>query len=134
MAQHFVAEKRRHRVSMSAVGKAFLLGEDVPVEPFEQPVAMRGNAVGLRVMDMRVDKAGDDQLARPVRHRRVGEAGCECGMVAERDDDAIVDHQQSIGMVMDGVVTSDLRVVGDAQQFGAVGGEGHAAGSTRAAS
>ena len=66
VAQQLVAEEAGDRIGVGAVREACLLREDVAVEPFQQLLAMGGDAVGLRVVDMGVDEAGNDRLARPV--------------------------------------------------------------------
>jgi hypothetical protein len=62
---------------------------------------MRGDPVGLRIMDMRVDEAGDDQPARMIDDLGPGEARGKRVPIAERDDMAVLDRQQAVVMVQD---------------------------------
>ncbi len=104
--------------------KAASARKDVAFEPFEQLAAISGDAVRLGIMDMRVDEAGHNQARQAVdRHAR--KARRKIGMIAERDDQAVLDDEQPIGMVADRAALSGI--FGDAQQLGAKGVGGHAA-------
>ncbi len=122
--QQLIEKETRHRVGMAAIRKGCLGRKDVPFEPFEQLPAISSDPVGLRIMDMRVDKAGDHQ-PRETLDRHAGETRGQLGMVAERDDHTLLDHHQPVGMVADRAAL--CRVLGDAQQFGAEGVRAHAA-------
>ena len=59
---------------MRGVGKLALFGKGVVLQPGQQPVGRRADDVGLRKMNVHVDKAGRDDTARPMRHSDVGMA------------------------------------------------------------
>ncbi len=74
---------------------------------------------------MRVDEAGDDQLAAVVVHLRAGGQGAlERGVVAGPHDLAGADDQQPVFPVLIGIVLAILRVVQEMQHAAAVGVEG----------
>ena len=50
---------------------------------------MRGDAIELRIMDVRVNEAGDDEEGAQILHGHIGEAGCEIGIGAAREDMAV---------------------------------------------
>src|SRR6476620_2283193 len=61
VARQFVEEKVGIAGSMRRIAKFLLLDEGVFLEPFEQLRAVGGDHLGLRIMDVRVDEARQDQ-------------------------------------------------------------------------
>ena len=61
--EQLVEEEGRHPVGVAAVGEGFFGREDMAIEPLHELLAVRGDALDLRIMDMGVDEAGDDQAA-----------------------------------------------------------------------
>ena len=72
VAQQLAKEKLRDLVSVSRIRKPPLDGKRVTLEPLEKLFAVRGYDVGLRIVDMRVDEARNDQFASVVDDRRGG--------------------------------------------------------------
>ncbi len=126
VAQQFVEEEGRNLRAMRFVGKGGLGREDVAFEPFEQLFAMRGDAVGLWEMNMRVDEAGHDQPAGMIDDLGASEARGEFVPCAEGGDMAVLDREQPVQVVQDRRRAGRGRIVGNAQQFGAVNGQRHA--------
>ena len=92
VAQQLVQEEAGDFVGMGAVRKRRFGREDMAFEPFEQLRAVRSDPIGLRVMNMRIDEARDDEPGGKMLDRHVGETLGEIGMSTERHDQAILDH------------------------------------------
>ncbi len=58
VAEQLVEEEGGDLIGMGLVGEGGFGGEDVAFEPFEQLLAMGGDAVGLGIVDVGVDEAG----------------------------------------------------------------------------
>ena len=72
------------------------------IQPVKQLFAVRGDMIHLRIMDMGVDKAGDDKAGQMVdRDARI--AGCQTCIVATRDDEAVLHNEQPIWFISNGV-------------------------------
>ncbi len=106
VTQQFVTEVARNVTRMRGIGEGRFSGEDVPFQPVEELFAISRDAVHLRVVDMRIDEAGHDQAGQ-MFDRHIGEAGREIGIGAARDDDAVFDDQQTVGVVADGLRIDD---------------------------
>ena len=102
---------------MRAVGEGGFGGEDVALQPFEQLLAMRGDPVDLWVMNVRIDEAGDDQAGQSLDGDVAGQRGGEGVVRSARDDDAVLDQHQSIGLVPHRVSAGLRRVQRHGQQF-----------------
>ena len=77
VAEQFVEEEGGDVVGMGAVGEGLFGREDMAFEPLHELLAVRGDALDLRIMDMGVDEAGDDQAVELLdrrRRRTVGES------------------------------------------------------------
>ena len=57
MAQHLLIEKRRHLFGVIVIGEFSLFGKSIFAKPSQQLLAMTGNHITLRIMDMGIDKA-----------------------------------------------------------------------------
>ena len=125
MAQQLVEEETGDGIGMRAIGEGGLGGKDVPLEPFEQLAAVRGDGGDLRIVDVRVDETGDDQLARKMFGDRIGEARGQIGMVAACGNQPVLHDQQPVGMMPHRRAPS--RIVGHRHDLGAERLERHAA-------
>ncbi|CAJ8478652.1 Uncharacterised protein [Burkholderia pseudomallei] len=110
---------------MRGIGEAPLGRERVAVEPRQQARRRRGDHFGLRIVHVRVDEAGRDQLVAHLDERRAGrEARGERRMGARRDDAPVLDDQQAVLVVRERIVR--LRGVAvEPQQAGAESGLSH---------
>ena len=70
VARQFVEEEFGDACCVHRIAEFLFLDEGVFLEPFEELRAVGRDHLGLRIMDMRVDKAGHDELARIVVDRR----------------------------------------------------------------
>ncbi len=118
VAQQFVEEEGGDLVGMRAVREGGLGGIDMALEPLQQLPAVRGDAGDLRIMDVRVDEAGDDQAVQSL-DRHAGEAPRQIGMRSHRDDQPVLDHQQPVGIVAHRLRPGVGRVLGNAQYLAA---------------
>src|SRR5439155_20038611 len=81
-------------------------------EPFEQLFAVGRDDVGLRVMDVRVDEAWDDQLPRVIDDFGIGgKRGEQRWRVTAALDLAVRQHEQAIGPMLVGTIECDDRIV-----------------------
>ena len=103
-----------------AVGEGLLGREDMAFEPLHELLAVRGDALDLRIMDMRVDEAGDDQAVERL-DSDVGERVGEIGMRAAGEDQAVLHHEQAVLEMADRLGAGDGRIVGNAQDLAAEG-------------
>ncbi len=69
LAEQLVEEEARHRLAVAEIGEFLLLDEGVFLQPIEKLRAVGADDAGLGIMDVRVDEAGHDELARPVVDR-----------------------------------------------------------------
>ena len=127
VAQQLVAEEGRGLVGVGAVGEGLFGGEGVAVQPVEQLRAPGGDDVGLRIVDVGVDEAGCDQLAGKGFDGGVfGESRGEVGIGAEGRDVAVLDDQQTVRMIGEGLRRRGAAgVVQHVDQGGSVGSAGH---------
>ncbi len=70
--QQFTEEHSRNPFGMGRVGKLLLCNESVAVEPFEQMFAEGGDHLGLRIVDMGVDEAGNNKTVVEMAHMHAG--------------------------------------------------------------
>ncbi len=112
-----VEEQVGDAARVRVIGELALGGERVVVEPVDQPLAAGADDLGLRIMDVRVDEAGNDQRIAIGRDRQSrGHLRGQRAMVAERDDATLVDHDQRVGLVMQRrFVTDDEGIVAQRQ-------------------
>src|SRR5690606_7562745 len=113
------------------VGEAALGGEGVFLQPFEQLLAVAGDDVGLWVMDVGVDEAGQDQLAAVVGDGCArGQLGQQRGRRAAFGDVAVAHDQRAVGEVLEraGVVRRVGEEVHDFAADGGQAGGSHGAG------
>ena len=81
--EQLVEEEGGDLVGMAAVGEGLFGREDMAFEPLHELLAVRGDALDLRIMDMGIDEAGDDQAVQPFG-RDVGEPVAEIGLGGRR--------------------------------------------------
>jgi hypothetical protein len=72
VAQQFVQEEFRDLAGVVRVAEGGFGRKRVPLQPLQQLRAVGPDDVGLRVVDVRVDEAGDDQLAAIVGDGDIG--------------------------------------------------------------
>ena len=118
VAEQLVEEEGGDRVGMGAVGEGLLGREDMAFEPLHELLAVRGDALDLRIMDMGVDEAGDDQAVERL-DLGLGERLGELGMRAAGEDEAVLDHEQAVLEMADRLGAGDGRIVGNAQYLAA---------------
>ena len=120
-AQQFIEEKLRHIARVDRVFKRTLGGEGVRFQPWQQTGRGRGDHFRLREMQMRVDKAGHDQLAPVIDDMRARrQSRLQLCVIAGRHDLAIGHDQQSVRMP--GVrLLFDSGIGVEVQQAGTVG-------------
>ena len=70
-AEQLVEKERGDRRAMGGIGELLLLDEGVVVQPVEQLRAVGADDARLRIMDMRVDEAGQDEPAGMIVDVRV---------------------------------------------------------------
>ena len=107
-------------IGMGAVGEGLFGREDMAFEPLHELLAVRGDALDLRIMDMGVDEAGDDQAVERLDFG-LGERLGELGMRAAGEDEAVLDHEQAVLEMADRLGARDGRIVGNAQDLAAEG-------------
>ena len=97
IAQQFVEKKVRHLAGMLRVGEALLGRKRVALEPFQQLLAVGGDDVGLRIMHVGVDEAGQKQLAVVVDHLRIRRQPREqIARGAELEHSSVAQDQQAV--------------------------------------
>ncbi|MNP28141.1 hypothetical protein D3C76_1210910 [compost metagenome] len=107
---------------MGRIGELALGGEGVGVQPVQQLLAVGGDHAGLRVVDVGVDEAGDDQRVAVFDDLHAAYARQQVAGMADVDDLAVFHDQQAVFEVFVGVLGADLGGVGDAvQDGGAIG-------------
>ena len=116
--EQLVEEEGGDRVGMAAVGEGLFGREDMAFEPLHELLAVRGDALDLRIMDMGVDEAGDDQAVEPF-DVGLGERPGEVGMRAAGEDEAVLHHEQAVLEMADRLGARDGRIVGNAQDLAA---------------
>src|SRR5690606_40560275 len=123
VTQQFVTEEVGDLGGVGRVGEAALGGEGVFLQPFEQLLAVAGDDVGLRVMDVGVDEAGQDQLAAVIGERRAGrQLRQQLGRRAAFGDVAVAHDQHAVGEVFERARV--VRRIGEEMHdFAADGGE-----------
>jgi hypothetical protein len=72
VAQELGQEERRDLPRVRGILEQAFRRERVALEPFEELFAVRRDDVGLRIVDVRVDEARDEQPARAVDDRSAG--------------------------------------------------------------
>ena len=95
VAEQLVEEEGGHRVGVAAVGEGLFGREDMAFEPLHELFAVRGDALDLRIMDMGIDEAGDDQAVQPL-DLGLGERLGEIGIAAAGEDEAVLDDEQAV--------------------------------------
>ncbi|SEF66113.1 hypothetical protein SAMN05216242_103187 [Thauera chlorobenzoica] len=132
--QQLVAEKSGDFGGVRRVGEAGFGGEGVFFQPGEQLLAVAGDDVGLGVVDVGVDEAGQDQLAAVVGEQRAGrQLGQHCGGGAELGDVAVADDENAVDEVFERAVPVRRRVGEEMNELAAHGaqrmrGSGHRRG------
>ena len=102
---------------MGGVSEFHLLGESVGVEPVQQLGAVRGDDLGLRKMNVRVDEAGHDQTWAVVVGRQARRQGRQkVRSLSSGGDDAFCAGDQPVLDIADGFLAILLRVSGKPQQ------------------
>ncbi|SQA86824.1 Uncharacterised protein [Burkholderia gladioli] len=123
--QQLVDEEARHLARMLRILEAPLGREGVGLQPGQQPRRRRRDHVSLRIVDVRVDEAGHDQLVAQRGEVGVGrEAPGQRRVGAGGHHPAVLDDQQAVVLEHGGVGVAG-RVCAKGQQPGAEGGLGH---------
>ncbi len=115
--QQFFDEEARRIARIGRIGEAAFGRERVRVEPRQQTRRRRGDHVGLRIVNVRIDETRHDQLVAHLLHlgaRR--ELRRERGIRARCDDMAVFDDQQAV-LVEDCRVGRLRRVAVEGQQL-----------------
>ena len=104
VAHEFVQKEAGDLVRVSGVVKLLFMRKGVVLQPGQQAVGGRADHIGLRVMDVQIDKAGGDAQAGPMGHGQVGVVRRQLAVGADSMDahDAVgfaSSHQQTIGFV-----------------------------------
>ena len=100
VAQDLVQEEPGDARRVCGIGELLLLDEGVTVEPLEQLRAIGRDHPRLRIVDVGIDQAGQDQAVRvvidcrPRRHFRQQVRGVACP-----SDPPVLDHQQTVGLI-----------------------------------
>ena len=118
VAEQLVEEEGGDRVGVGAVGEGLFGREDMALEPLHELLAVRGDALDLRIMDVGVDEARDDQPGERL-DVRLGEPLRELGMRAAGEDEAVLDDEQAVLEMADRAGAGDGRIVGNAQDLAA---------------
>ena len=117
VAQELGEEEVGDLAPVFRVGEPSLDGERVALEPFEELLAVRGDDIGLRVVNVRVDEPRHDQLAgvvddlcalRQPGQQRVRRAGS--------GDLAVVQHQQAVVEILVGALPELVRVADEVEE------------------
>ena len=101
VAQQLVEEELGHLARVTLVREGALRGEGVVLQPLEQAAPVRGDDVGLDEVDVGVDEARQDQLARVVEHGQVARrVAQQRARVAELANIAAIDDQEAVLVVL----------------------------------
>ena len=123
-AQQFIEKKFRYFTRMHRIGKLSLGRKRVRLQPRQQARCRRGNHVGLRIVNVRVDEPGNDQFAAIVGYVYMLRQGClQRRVIAGRADVRAINDEQSVFMEDMGVVAKS-RVGREMQDAGAIGVQG----------
>jgi len=99
------------------IGELLLRDERVVVEPVDQRLTVGADDLRLRVMDVGVDKARQDQRIGIGRHRRSRRQIFLCGgEIAEIGDLAVPDDDQRVLFVAGGLLTANPEGIVDKRQ------------------
>ena len=97
VTQHFGQKSVRNITRVDRILEPTLRGIRVALEPVEKLLAVSRDDVGLRIMNVGIDKSRNDQLAAVIDDRDVGrQCGHERARVRRRFDDAIRQHEQAV--------------------------------------
>jgi len=113
VAQQLVEEEIGDFARMPGVREAALGRIRVAGQPLEQLFPVGGDDVGLRIMNVRIDETGDDELAGVIDNRRGGgKRRQQRPCISRRDDRAIREHQQAVVEILVCAISA-LRRIGD---------------------
>ena len=120
MAEQFVEEEARHRGAVGGVGELLLFDEGVFVEPVQELRAVGADHAGLRIMDVRVDQAGQHQLAGMVVDRRVfRRAAKNLARLADGGDQPVFDRQCAVVDQPPGARAGEARIIAEGENAAA---------------
>ena len=109
-AQQLVEEKASYLSSMRRAVELLLRDERVPVQPFQELRAVRRDHPGLRIVDVGVDQARQDQAIGVLINDCAGrQPGKQRRRVAGLDDPAALDHEQTVLVISMARRRADLR-------------------------
>ena len=117
VAQELGQEEVGDFARVLGVGEAPLDRERIALEPFEELLAVGGDDVGLRIVDVRVDEARHDQLAGIVGElHALRQPGQQRVRRAGSGDLAVVQHQQAVVEILVGALPELVRVADEVEE------------------
>ena len=118
-AQDLAEEQPRHPLGMGLIGELQLRGEGILLEPGQQLLAVGGDHLQLRIVDVGVDQAGQDQGALVGRDRDARRNPVrQLRKVAEGGDVPVLDQDQGVGHVLEAALGQE-GVAGQARRLSA---------------